>query len=56
LLTLAALVDPGDEVLDARPLLSCNRHFVRLFEGRPRAIPVDEKQHYQLADADIRSH
>jgi len=26
-----------------------------MFEGRPRAIPVDEKQHYQPADADIRS-
>jgi len=56
LLTLAALVDPGDEVLMPDPCYPCNRHFVRLFEGRPRAIPVDEKQHYQLADADIRSH
>ncbi len=52
----SALVDPGDEVLMPDPCYPCNRHFVRLFEGRPRAIPVDEKQHYQLADADIRSH
>src|SRR5258706_16206782 len=37
------------------PCYPCNRHFVRMFEGRPRAIPVDEKQHYQPADADIRS-
>lgn len=56
LLTLGALVDPGDEVLMPDPCYPCNRHFVRLFEGRPRAIPVDENQHYQLADADIRSH
>src|SRR5207247_799568 len=56
LLTLAALVDPGGEVLMPDPCYPCNRHFVRLFEGRPRAIPVDENQHYQLADADIRSH
>ncbi len=55
LLTLGALVDPGDEVLMPDPCYPCNRHFVRMFEGRPRAIPVDEKQHYQLADADIRS-
>src|SRR6266513_1086692 len=56
LLALGALVDPGDEVLMPDPCYPCNRHFVRLFEGRPRAIPVDESQHYQLADADIRSH
>ena len=29
---------------------------MRLFEGRPRTVPVDENQHYQLADADIHSH
>ncbi|HMH16675.1 MAG TPA: pyridoxal phosphate-dependent aminotransferase [Burkholderiales bacterium] len=56
LLTLGALVDPGDEVLMPDPCYPCNRHFVRLFEGRPRAIPVDENQHYQLAASDIRSH
>src|SRR5256885_15893842 len=38
------------------PCYPCNRHFVRLLEGRPRAVPVDENQHYQLADEDIRSH
>jgi aspartate/methionine/tyrosine aminotransferase len=56
LLTLGTLVDPGDEVLMPDPCYPCNRHFVRMFEGRPRAIPVDESQHYQLADADIRTH
>jgi len=56
LLVLGALVDPGDEVLMPDPCYPCNRHFVRLFEGRPRAIPVDENQHYQLAASDIRSH
>src|SRR4030081_699242 len=53
---LGPRVDPGDEVLMPDPCYPCNRHFVRMFEGRPRAIPVDENQHYQLADADIRSH
>ena len=56
LLTLGALVNPGDEVLMPDPCYPCNRHFVRLLEGRPRAVPVDENQHYQLSDADIRSH
>ena len=56
LLTLGALVNPGDEVLMPDPCYPCNRHFVRLLEGRPRAVPVEENQHYQLADADIRSH
>ncbi|HEY6241334.1 MAG TPA: pyridoxal phosphate-dependent aminotransferase [Burkholderiales bacterium] len=56
LLTLAALVNPGDEVLMPDPCYPCNRHFVRLFEGRPHAIPVDENQHYHLTAADIRSH
>jgi aspartate/methionine/tyrosine aminotransferase len=54
LLALAALVDPGDEVLMADPSYPCNRHFVRLFEGRARMIPVDERQSYQLNAADVR--
>jgi aspartate/methionine/tyrosine aminotransferase len=29
---------------------------VRLFEGRPLAVPVDERQHYQLTDADVRAN
>jgi aspartate/methionine/tyrosine aminotransferase len=56
LLTLGALVNPGDEVLLPDPCYPCNRHFVRLFEGRPRAVPVDESRHYQLTDADVRAN
>ena len=56
LLVLGALVNPGDEVLLPDPCYPCNRHFVRLFEGRPRAIPVDESRHYQLTDADVRAN
>jgi aspartate/methionine/tyrosine aminotransferase len=56
LLALGALVNPGDEVLMPDPCYPCNRHFVRLFEGRPRAIPVDEKSRYQLTAADVRSN
>jgi aspartate/methionine/tyrosine aminotransferase len=56
LLTLGALVNPGDEVLMPDPCYPCNRHFVRLFEGRPRGIPVDESSNYQLTDAEVRSN
>jgi len=56
LLTLGALVDPGDEVLMPDPCYPCNRHLVRLFEGRPRTIPVDEGSRYQLTAADVRSN
>ena len=56
LLTLGALVDPGDEVLMPDPCYPCNRHFVRLFEGRARPIPVDEGRRYQLTEADVRSN
>jgi aspartate/methionine/tyrosine aminotransferase len=56
LLALGALVNPGDEVLMPDPCYPCNRHFVRLFDGRPRAIPVDETRSYQLTAADVRSN
>ena len=55
LLALGSLVDPGDEVLMPDPCYPCNRHFVRLFEGRPRAIPVDEGTRYQPTAAGVRS-
>ncbi len=55
LLALGSLVDPGDEVLMPDPCYPCNRHFVRLFEGRPRAIPVDEGSRYQPTEANVRS-
>ena len=56
LLTLGALVNPGDEILMPDPCYPCNRHFVRLFEGRPKAIAVDEERRYQLTAADVRAN
>lgn len=55
-LVFGVLIDPGDEVLLADPGYPCNRHFVRLFEGRPRLIPVDAGTDYQLTADLIRSH
>jgi len=54
LLALGALVDPNDEVLMPDPCYPCNRHFVRLFEGRARRVAVDERQSYQLSESDVR--
>jgi len=54
LLALGALVDPHDEVLMPDPCYPCNRHFVRLFEGRARGVAVDERQSYQLSASDVR--
>lgn len=55
-LALAALLNPGDEVLMADPGYPCNRHFVRLFEALPAMIAVDESTHYQLTAALIDKH
>jgi aspartate/methionine/tyrosine aminotransferase len=56
LLALGVLLDRGDEVLMPDPCYPCNRHFVRMFEGHARAVPVDEGSLYQLTDAAVRSN
>ena len=48
LLALAALVDPGAEVLVSDPGYPANRHFVRMLEGEPVNVPVGPRQ--QLPD------
>jgi aspartate/methionine/tyrosine aminotransferase len=53
LLACAVLVDPGDEVLLADPGYPANRHFVRVVEGVPRAVPVDAASGYHLAPAHL---
>ncbi len=47
LLALGALISPGDEWLLTDPGYPCNRHFVRLLEGVPRALDVDAASGYQ---------
>lgn len=47
-LALSVLVNPGEKVLMADPSYPCNKHFVRLVEGVPVSIPVDEASDYQL--------
>jgi len=46
-LVTGILINPGDAVLMADPGYPCNRHFVRLFEGKAVSVPVDADSHYQ---------
>jgi aspartate/methionine/tyrosine aminotransferase len=55
-LIFGVLINPGDEVLMADPGYPCNRHFVRLFEGEARLIPVDASTGYQLSAELVRKN
>lgn len=46
-LALAALVEPGDEVLMPDPCYPCSRHMVSLYGAQPRALPVGPSTAYQ---------
>ena len=56
MLACAALIDPGDEVLLADPGYPANRHFVRVMEGVPCAVPVTAAEDYQLTPAHLERH
>ena len=52
LLALGVLVNPGDEWLLPDPGYPCNRHFLRLLEGKPVSLPVNADSDFQpTADA-----
>jgi aspartate/methionine/tyrosine aminotransferase len=46
-LALGVLVAPGDEWLQPDPGYPCNRHFVRVFEGVPKLLPVGPETQFQ---------
>lgn len=46
-LALGVLVAPGDEWLQPDPGYPCNRHFVRVFEGIPKLLPVGPETQFQ---------
>ena len=56
LLTMGAILSPGDEVLMADPSYPANRHFVRTMEGRTVSIPVDANSRYQLTAELVESY
>ncbi|HEY9199822.1 MAG TPA: pyridoxal phosphate-dependent aminotransferase [Gammaproteobacteria bacterium] len=55
-LVLAALVDPGREVLMSDPGYPCNRTIVRLLEGRTVGVPTDAAHGYQLTSELAQVH
>ncbi|AOU98211.1 aminotransferase [Acidihalobacter yilgarnensis] len=55
-LVLGVLVNPDTEVLMTDPGYPCNRHFVRLFEGRARQVAVHRDTRYQLTADLLRAH
>ncbi len=52
-LVLSVLINAGEEVLLADPGYPCNRHFVRLVDAKPVAIPVGPETGYQLTAAQV---
>ena len=56
LLVMALCVDRDDEILLADPGYPCNRHFVRVLEGRPVGIPVGPDRRYQLTADLVERH
>jgi aspartate/methionine/tyrosine aminotransferase len=56
LLTMAVLLNAGDEVLMADPGYPCNRHFVRAMEGVPKTIPVGANSAYQLTHEHVNAN
>jgi aspartate/methionine/tyrosine aminotransferase len=56
LLAMAALFNPGEEVLMADPGYPCNRHFARLVEARGVGVPVGPDTHFQLTADLVARH
>jgi aspartate/methionine/tyrosine aminotransferase len=54
--SLGATVEADARILLADPGYPCNRHFMRLYEGRARSISVDATTNYQLTGALVDEH
>jgi aspartate/methionine/tyrosine aminotransferase len=55
-LILAAVVNPGEQVLMADPGYPCNRNFVYLLNGLPLSIPVTAASNYQPTPQQVRDY
>jgi len=55
-LILAAVVNPGEQVLMADPGYPCNRNFVYLLNGQPLGISVTAASNYQPTSQQVRDY
>ena len=55
-LAFACLANPGSEWLLTDPGYPCNRHILRVYEGRAKNIPVDPETNYQPTPDLIKQH
>ncbi len=55
-LAFACLADPGSEWLLADPGYPCNRHILRVYEGRAQNIPVGPETNFQPTPELLRQH
>jgi aspartate/methionine/tyrosine aminotransferase len=56
MLIAALLIDPNDGMLMTDPGYPCNRHFMRLVEGRGQLVPVGADTNYQLSGELATAH
>ena len=56
LLLSALLINPGENMLLGDPGYPCNRHFLRLVEGRAKLLPVGPEHGFQLTGDLVRRH
>ncbi len=56
LLGLAALLDPGDEVILSDPRYACYANFIRLCDGLAVDVTVDEADAFQYTAEKVRPH
>lgn len=54
LLTLSALLEPGDEVVLTNPCYACYPNFVRYLGATPRFVPIYPEENYQLSPRRVR--
>lgn len=56
LLIAGLLINPGDRLLMTDPGYPCNRHFLRLVEGRGQLVPVGPEDRFQLTATTAEQH
>ena len=55
-LAFACLAEPGSQWLLTDPGYPCNRHILRVYEGRPQNIPVGPETNFQPTPELLRQH